>query len=359
MKWIDIKYIRLVSVYLQGFKEVGQNTFIFRCPVCGDSKKNTLKRRGYLYATNDGSFFKCYNCGASAGLYQFLKSQNVDLSKRYQFERFGTQVEKNDIPADLLKTDRDERFKNISKDQIRAFKHLTPIYRLCSDHQCIEYLRSRKIPLDIEMYWAPSLNKMMSSIEAYRDRQFSTDCSAVVFPFRSPDKKLNYLQARIISGDSKRRYATFEIEENGLKFWGLDRVDFTKPVYLFEGPIDAMMIDNGVAFAGGNLRQGAKYLEGLVESKLVLVYDADFKTNSDIFKDMSLAIKRDGRSVVIHDKEFEPNKDMNEAICSGWTKEEAQGYLERKTCSGLTAELKLTQIKSPINMKKWSHEQQT
>lgn len=50
---IDHKYVRLVSSYLAGWKDAGNNVFRFRCPFCGDSKKNTAKKRGYLYPIED------------------------------------------------------------------------------------------------------------------------------------------------------------------------------------------------------------------------------------------------------------------------------------------------------------------
>ena len=47
MNLVDSKYIGLVSPRLQKFKKVKNNLFNFRCPICGDSKKNKTKTRGY------------------------------------------------------------------------------------------------------------------------------------------------------------------------------------------------------------------------------------------------------------------------------------------------------------------------
>lgn len=362
MKFIDIKYIRLASVYLQGFKDVGRDTYIFRCPICGDSKKSASKKRGYLYATNDGAFFKCYNGCAPRSLYSFLAHLNIDLARQYATESFGASAKpKDDEPEfdkDLFKTGRKSALAE-EPAKVRRPKRKTildtmlKLEDLPHDHPCREYVRSRFLPEDVELYFAPHLNETLSTIEAYKDRLFTTDYKALVFPFRGVDGTLNYLQARLLFNTDNRRFCTMEIEEDAPKFWGLDLVDFTKPVYLFEGPIDAMMIDNGVAFAGGNLRHGAKYLEAFCQAGLILVYDRDFVSNDQIFLDLLKSVKRDGRSIVIYDKEFATFKDVNDARKAGWSREKILQYLQKNTFTGLKAELKLATIKTPKVNKKW------
>jgi hypothetical protein len=48
--WIDVKYANLLSTQLELFKVKKTNPYLanFRCPVCGDSKKNKSKTRGYI-----------------------------------------------------------------------------------------------------------------------------------------------------------------------------------------------------------------------------------------------------------------------------------------------------------------------
>ena len=73
MDHIDSKFIGLVSSKLQRFKRVKANLYNFRCPICGDSKKNKSKTRGYLYTSKANTNYKCHNCGASMSLNNFLK----------------------------------------------------------------------------------------------------------------------------------------------------------------------------------------------------------------------------------------------------------------------------------------------
>ena len=46
MDLVDTKYIGLVSSRLTKFKRVKPNLYNFRCPICGDSKKQQNKARG-------------------------------------------------------------------------------------------------------------------------------------------------------------------------------------------------------------------------------------------------------------------------------------------------------------------------
>ena len=78
MNLVDSKYIGLVSPRLQKFKKVKNNLFNFRCPICGDSKKNKSKTRGYLYTIKADVNFRCHNCGASMNLSLTVKHRNLN-----------------------------------------------------------------------------------------------------------------------------------------------------------------------------------------------------------------------------------------------------------------------------------------
>ena len=88
MNHVDSKFIGLLSTKLEKFKRVKSNLYNFRCPICGDSKKNKSKTRGYLYGMKADVNFKCHNCGASMTFSSFVKHLDPVLHKQYVFERF-------------------------------------------------------------------------------------------------------------------------------------------------------------------------------------------------------------------------------------------------------------------------------
>ena len=58
MTYVDLKYINILSGRLSLFKRKSNNLFNFRCPFCGDSQRNKLKARGYVYAKENKYSFK-------------------------------------------------------------------------------------------------------------------------------------------------------------------------------------------------------------------------------------------------------------------------------------------------------------
>ena len=88
MNLVDSKFIGLISPRLEKFKQVKPNLYNFRCPICGDSKKNKSKTRGYLYNIKADMNFRCNNCGASMTFSNFLKELDPVIHKQYVFERF-------------------------------------------------------------------------------------------------------------------------------------------------------------------------------------------------------------------------------------------------------------------------------
>ncbi len=88
MYYVDVKYLKLISSRLPKFKSLNDHSWNCRCILCGDSKKNENKARGYFYKAKDGIVYKCHNCGVSKSLYDFLKSIDTALHKEYVFELY-------------------------------------------------------------------------------------------------------------------------------------------------------------------------------------------------------------------------------------------------------------------------------
>ena len=88
MNLIDSKYIGLISSRLIKFKRVKSDLYNFRCPICGDSKKNKTKTRGYLYTVKADVNYRCHNCGASMTFNSFLKKVDTTLQTQYSLEKF-------------------------------------------------------------------------------------------------------------------------------------------------------------------------------------------------------------------------------------------------------------------------------
>jgi transcription elongation factor Elf1 len=86
--YIDKKYISLLATKLTLFKQRGEFLWNFRCPVCGDSQKNKIRTRGYIYKRKEHFGFMCHNCGSNMGLSKFIKYVDPSLYNEYQLESF-------------------------------------------------------------------------------------------------------------------------------------------------------------------------------------------------------------------------------------------------------------------------------
>ena len=80
---LDKKFINLASGMLRNFKWQRDSLANCSCPICGDSKKDKKKARGYFYEKHSRFFYKCHNCGHWSNLYKFLTAVNPQLAKEY------------------------------------------------------------------------------------------------------------------------------------------------------------------------------------------------------------------------------------------------------------------------------------
>ena len=87
MKYTDMQYAKALSTYLERFTIKREKPFLanFRCCLCGDSKNNPNKARGYIFARKHDLAMKCHNCSASMPLTEFIKC--VDESLYDEFMR--------------------------------------------------------------------------------------------------------------------------------------------------------------------------------------------------------------------------------------------------------------------------------
>ena len=142
--WIDQKYIGAMSPRLDKFSRKGDYTYNFRCPICGDSRTNLNKARGYIFARQGGLFYKCHNCSASMSLGNLIKNVDPTLYKEYCLDRYkagetGRKAHKDHgfvFKPVRFGSNRDDNFKGV----------LTKLTTLSEDHEAVRYVKSRKIP---------------------------------------------------------------------------------------------------------------------------------------------------------------------------------------------------------------------
>lgn len=348
MLYIDHNYINLLSVRLERFTKKRADLYNCRCPLCGDSKKNSYKARGFFFAKKNNFFYRCHNCGASMSLSQFLKIFDAELHQQYTLERWK-ENKQSEIVVPKKQSTNLKFYYNYKEDSVLAveaekddygfdykpkFKSKLPytekIDDLPNDHPAKKYIRGRKIPKTENLYYSADFKKTVDElVDGYN---LEENDSRIVIPFFDENKNLIYLQGRSL-GNNSLRYITIKIND-GQKVYGLDRIDPSKTVYVTEGPIDSLFLDNAVAMAGSDidLNYFNKY------DDVVFIYDNEPR-NLDIVNKMSKIISSKFGLVIWPNKLKE--KDINDMILTGYDNLELQDIISKNTTYGLETKLKL------------------
>ena len=325
---IDEHYARLISSRLDKFKHVKSGTYNFRCPYCGDSEKHRNKARGYLFTKNSGLVYKCHNCGVGRSFGNFLKDQAMDLYDEYVMERYkaGLTGKGRNVADPTFKTE---------KPKFKKKGELQSIERLNNEHPAVGYLQGRQIPKEhfANLYYTDKFCTWVNTQKpTFKD--VKKDHPRIIIPFIDTNGEWFGFQGRSIDPDEKLRYITIMLDESRIKVFGLNRVDFDKTVYITEGPIDSLYIDNAIAMAGADVDWSL-----LSNKEAVFVFDNE-QRNKEIITRMEKAIEK-GYEIVIWPENLQ-EKDLNDMYIAG---HDVQSLVEFNTYSGLQAQIKLSEWK--------------
>ena len=332
--FIDRKFLHLVSPKLERFAQKKQDLYNFRCPICGDSQKNKTKSRGFVFKKNNDYYYMCHNCGASHTFYNFLKFVDPSLLAEYALERYKNgETGNNNYPKPKFNNFKSKPTFEAPKEKIKI--NLESIDSLPESHYAKVYVESRKIPKEIqkELYFTEDFKLFVESLNIVKEKLKEKDARLII-PFYDENKNLIAFQGRAM-GESKMRYITVTVDEDVTKFYGLDRVDKNKKVYVVEGPIDSMFLPNAIATADSDLTRASK----LGFADVTLVYDNEPR-NKEIVKQIDRAIKN-GNSVTLLPENV-TQKDINDMILAGISSDEIVNLIDRYTFSNLRANLEFS-----------------
>lgn len=324
--FIDRSFLLQVSPKLQRFTKKKDDLYNFRCPLCGDSQKNKLKARGYIHRKQNDYFYMCHNCGVSTTFYNFLKQVDPNLLQEYQLERYKNgETGNNNYPKPEF-----EEFKT-ERPTFKKALELPTIESLPEAHFAKNYVQQRRIPetLYSQLYYAEDFAAFIQSLGIEKEGLHQND-KRLVIPFYDKEKNLLAVQGRSL-GESKLRYITLKLHDDNKKVYGLDRIDTDKLVYVVEGPIDSMFLENAVATADSNLESITDVLD---KSKVVLIFDNEPR-NKEIVNKIHHAI--DNHFNVVIWPEMVEAKDINDMILDGFSPDEIQEFIDKNTFVNLRA----------------------
>jgi hypothetical protein len=271
-------------------------------------------------------FFTCHNCGTSLSVGNFLKAIDPPLYREYQLERY-----KSESSGNVAKPD-------FSMAKIKPVFSVSPINlptiaSLPEEHAAKQYLVKRKIPRDRmnDIYYADNFEAFVKDIHPNYNKTLYKE-QRIIFPFYDEKKTLLGFQGRAV-GESKIKYITIKLDDDNKKVFGLDRVDFSKKVYVVEGPIDSMFLQNSLATMDASLYNISLLLGN---HDYVFIHDNEPR-NAAIVKHMAKTISH-GKNIFIWPQDI-VSKDINDYILTGATPSEIQSIIDNNTFNDLRAKL--------------------
>ena len=221
----------------------------FACPYCGDSTNDNHKKRGNIYI-NDGLYFKCYNCGKYRGIQGFLRDFSISLDADEivtvrSLEKAAVSLNKTLDPMIFL--DRDNLAKwAIDRDEIEMKQKLVPLDRT----RIYVYLQKRLQPNLARFSWNEEKQQLYifhlipntTKVLGYQIRNFKYKPKYMTFKL----SKIYEEMGKEVTDE------VLEIDDISTSF-GILELDLSKPVTVFEGPLDSFLMRNAAATCSSNI----------------------------------------------------------------------------------------------------------
>ena len=327
-KYIETMYVQRLGAGLLNFKQSKPRLWCF-AHTCETDERGRRKRRAYIYEpVSNGSYnVKCHHCGLSTSFSRFLKESDPALFDEYRLEKYKDTKEEyrpNPIPEQKLEP-------KITP----GLEGLIPLNSFSSTNPVIRYIERRHIPKHKygRLYVVKDFYEWAKKFK--RDGEFITvdHGPRLVLPY-FVNKKLIGFTCRTFSPKVEPRYIHLRIDKSEDFVYGYDYIDWNKQVYVTEGNIDSLFLDNAIAVGGASY--SSTFLQS-VKNNVTLIPDSDWRRNEHVAKQLKKAIK-DGFKVC-----FMPDtvkgKDVNEWVKNGISVDKLADIIDTNTKQGMSAML--------------------
>lgn len=323
----------------------GNDTYHCSCPICMEGKSFGKKKRcWYIPAKN---LIYCHNCGWSSRPLKWIMEVGelsyedvrqelndgeyniINLDKMALKEEYYSQIrfELDDkLPVDIIDLS--------NKLQLDYYKGNSVI------EKSLKYITKRRLDT--------AINRPKTFFISLKDR---THKNRIVIPFYDNNGEIIFYQSRAIGAniDDFMEDVKYLSKKNSQKsIFGIDRIDDSiKEIFIFEGPIDACFIKNGIAIGGITPSKNKTFTE-LQEEQLELyrsnhnfiwILDSQWLDNAAYEKTQYLL--ENGESVFIWPEKIGKKfKDFNEMCIAGEQDSVPKEYIVPNVLSGKSGLLK-------------------
>jgi hypothetical protein len=207
------------------------------CPVCREGKSWLKKKRLFFYPLTNS--FYCFNCTRSWNDYGWVGKVSGMSKEEIQAEAFSG-ISARDITESLKQKKVVARKPmtlphdsiNISDPQQGIFYGDNKFFQ-----KAVEYIKSRRLDT--------AINKSSTYYISLTDNFHK---NRLCIPYFDTNGKIVFFQTRSLDGTEPRYLNKVGCDKT---LFGIERVDpELEYLFLFEGPMDAMMVKNGLSVAG-------------------------------------------------------------------------------------------------------------
>jgi hypothetical protein len=211
------------------------------CPICREGKNWGRKRRLYYIVDND--YLYCHNCGWTGSPVKFIQEVSS-----LTIEEIKKESKEYDIlPIDVLRRDDTISRKpspTLPHDSINLFDSHQLTYYKDNEYvkKCLDIVAERRLDTAIN-----KPQTLWISLVDYIHK------NRLIIPFYNRDNEIQFYQTRTILQDSTNRPKYLSKVNSVKTVFNINNVSTDMSnLFIFEGPIDAFFIKNGVAIAGIN-----------------------------------------------------------------------------------------------------------
>jgi len=333
---IPVNYI-LDTIY-RNCKRVSHrnhNVYNFECCICGEGKSSGRKKRGFYLV--DKNFISCQNCQKTWSPANWIMEVNHISFKQLIKEANGYDNTFNEVISQSCETVAYVKTKQSSLpyDSINLNDPIQLQYHRNSKEVqfCLKYIKSRRLDSATNR---PRNFYISLTDEIHKNR--------LCIPFYDATGKIIYYQTRAIYDKDAAIAKYFSKKGCEKSLCGINNISSDLGyIFIFEGPIDSMFCQNGVAACGLSLSKlQEEQLDKYRLFEKIWVLDNQLE-NTNVHKKYTELIDK-GANVFFWPKDFKGYKDIND-VCIATERD----YIPTKffidnTLNGMAAELKLNEL---------------
>jgi predicted RNA-binding Zn-ribbon protein involved in translation (DUF1610 family) len=235
--------------------------FRFACPVCGDSKKELNKKRGYLFKNN--LHYKCFNCGASKNFLTFIHDMGITLNIEKEEEfldrlkviktSYTHSLNENnngisnvhELSLLLSEIDNFQNFPDL-KNFIQYFKLIEPIGNYAEIYLNSRFQNNSKNNLyySLKNNSIYILNIVQNKVLGFQIRNLNPNAIPKYHTYKA-SKIFNEYPNLFFNKQDITLNDISKFDRLSLLF-GINEINIQESITIFEGPFDSFLFPNSV-----------------------------------------------------------------------------------------------------------------